>query len=345
MKNVSLLALTLAVGTLAIAIGKESHPTVAFTQDRDELLSAAITAPSNVSYTGVVEATRMGTHNAEVDVYRLEHLAPNLTRRTYTAPSSLAGESIVARGDLLFSVDDRRHRIVEARNEAAADATLVAAEYALLRENYEVLDKGDESFDARHAIDVALVNKESHRITMLLRIDAASKVALSRQEFGPTGNLVSETRFEAIHFTAPAARDFSLPQQFSVVRDPTFGGAPEQPERAIAGAGFDARAPRSLPGGFAQVEGNLTDMRGVHTLHLLYSDGIRTISLFENVKASTLETTRTQVQSLRIGDRQAQYAEDGPNALLAWSDGALYYTLVGEVGSVDLTHLAAAISP
>ena len=106
-------------------------------------------------------------------------------------------------------------------------------------------------------------------------------------------------------------------------------------------AGFAAREPRSLPDGFAPVEGNLVEIRGVRTLHLLYGDGIRTVSLFENAKASTLDATRLKPQSLRVGRRSAEYAEDGATALLAWSDGTLYYTLVGEVGVVDLARIAA----
>jgi hypothetical protein len=48
---------------------------------------------------------------------------------------------------------------------------------------------------------------------------------------------------------------------------------------------------------------------------------------------------------MRVGAYEAEYAEDGSTALLAWSDGSLHYTLVGEVGQVDLPHLAAAMTP
>ncbi len=44
-----------------------------------------------------------------------------------------------------------------------------------------------------------------------------------------------------------------------------------------------------------------------------------------------------------MGGRNAEYAEDGATALLAWSDGTLYYTLVAEVGVVNLARIAASI--
>ena len=83
----------------------------------------------------------------------------------------------------------------------------------------------------------------------------------------------------------------------------------------------------------------------MRTVHLLYSDGLRTVSLFESVNAATLQSTLSEPRGVSIGGRAARYAEEGPTALLAWSDGRLYYTLVGEVGLIDLKRLAGAVAP
>jgi negative regulator of sigma E activity len=191
-----------------------------------------------------------------------------------------------------------------------------------------------------------LVNKHTRRSTMRVRIDRATKIVLDKQVFAPDGSLVSELRFEEIRFTtAIPLADFTLPKRYAFVRGPTFGAPSEDIARVVSHAGFAVREPRSLPDGFSAVEGILVELRGVLTMHVLYSDGIRTLSLFENAKASTLDATRFQTQSLRMGDRKAEYAEDGATALLAWSDGSLYYTLVGESGLVDLRRMAASIAP
>lgn len=337
-KRANIAALALAAGTLTlVGATPESAPL-------DALLRAAISAPSDVSYTGVVEVVRIGSHSSEAEVYRVEHRAPNLTRRIYTAPSGLSGDSVVSKGDLVFSIDAREHRIVETRNDAAEDPEALNTDYALLRENYSVVRKGGESFDGRSVIDLALVNKYSRRTTVMVRIDAASKLVLDKEEFTPDGAPAGELRFEEVRYTAslPTA-DFALPMQYPLVRDGASEGSTQSPGRAVRSAGFPAREPHSLPDGFAPVEGNLVEMRGVRMLHLLYVDGIRTVSLFENAKASTLDATRLRPQPLRVGRRSAEYAEDGTTALLAWSDGTLYYTLVSEVGMVDLARIAASI--
>ena len=48
-------------------------------------------------------------------------------------------------------------------------------------------------------------------------------------------------------------------------------------------------------------------------------------------------------ESVSIGDRNGEYAEDGSVALLTWNDGSLYYTLVGDLGRPELQLIADSI--
>jgi negative regulator of sigma E activity len=332
------LAAFLIASSVAVA-GAHSSPSAP-----NVLLSAAMAAPSTVSYTGVVEAIRFGSSQTQAAVYRVEHRAPNLTLRVYDAPSALSGDCVVAKGDLFFSVDVRRHRIVETQNDAIDDLSALRADNALLRANYRLNRSGSENFDGRPVLDLSLLNKYTGRATMRMRIDETTKIVLDQEEFSSDGAPVSELRFEEIRYAAPvSARDFALPKGYALVRGPTFGESSESPARVTGSAGFSVREPRSLPDGFAPVETSLVEMSGVRTLHLLYSDGLRTVSLFENATASTLATPGLHPRSLRVAGYDAEYVEDGPTALLAWNDGTLYYTLVGELGLVDLQRIATVI--
>jgi len=338
MKRASLLTAALVAGSLALAgAGSSANP-------YDALLAAAVSAPANVSYTGVVEELRIGGHSSEVSVYRIEHRAPNLTRRLYTSPSGLLGDAIVTRGDLIFSIDAKRRRTVETQNKAVDGPLALGADFVLLDRNYRMIRKGDEVFDGRRTIDLVLINRYTGRPTVVVRIDAASKLMLDKEEFASDGALVDELRFEEVRFTSsvPAA-DFALPQAYAVVQGPLVEEPSGHPDRIVKSAGFAAWEPRALPDGFAPVEGNVEELHGVRTVQLLYTDGIRTFSLFENAKPSTVDLTRLQPQAVRIGEGTARYADDGEASLLAWSDGNLCYTLVGELGLVDLQRIAQAI--
>jgi negative regulator of sigma E activity len=317
---------------------------LATTPSSNDLLLAAISAPSTVSYTGVVQVVRMGSRAAEASVYHIEHRAPELTRRDYSSPSAVAGDAIVSRGDMSFSIDARRHRIVETRNAALEDRIAIDDNYALLRQNYQIAAKADETFDGRRCAVLMLINKYNRRPRMLVRIDRETKVVLDKQEFSLDGSLMGEVRFEQVTYTSSIpASDFALPKEYQVVKGPTFGQPPQDPRLVVGRAGFAARAPRTLPEGFAPIEGSLVDLKGVRTVHLLYSDGIRTFSLFENGTGATLDTAGLQSQWTSVGQHRAQYAESGAMALLAWSDATLHYALVGELTLPELKSIAAAV--
>ncbi len=233
---------------------------------------------------------------------------------------------------------------MEREGEGSADTATLGADYALLRRNYRVLNTGNETFDGRRTIDVTLINDYTGKRTMLMRIDAISRVVLDRQLFAADGALVSEVRFETIRYvTELPPGDFELPSGYELVRGATFGEPSGQPDRVVKSAGFAAREPRALPEGFAPVDATVVEFRGVRSLHLLYSDGLRTVSLFENAQASTLDVAQLRPETLTVGGTSALYAEDGATALLAWSDRTLHYTLVGDVGLVDLRRLAQSM--
>ncbi|HET6277061.1 MAG TPA: hypothetical protein VFE16_14120 [Candidatus Cybelea sp.] len=338
MKRTSAVALALAGASLAFAPARPAPDPV------DAMLLAAMSTPPNVSYTGTVEVLRIGSHSAEATLYKIEHRAPDATRRVYTAPGALYGDSVIAKGELVFSIDSKRRRIVERHNDLGDDVPSLGNDYALLRRNYRVAGSGSEIFDGRRTIDVSLMNDYSGKRTMLLRIDATTKVVLDRREFAANGALVSEVRFESIRYvSALPSGDFALPAGYAVARATTFGEPFAAPDRVVSAAGFAAREPRALADGFAPIDATIVELRGVRTLHVLYSDGLRTVSLFENAQASTLDTAHLRPQTLLVGHESALYAEDGPTALLAWSDGRLHYTLVGDTGLVDLRRIAESI--
>ncbi len=340
MKRASAFVLALLAASLPADAGSAgSAPT-------DTLLARAIGSDASASYTGVVEVVRFGSRTSEASEYRIEHRAPDFTRRLYVAPASLSGDAVVSKGDVSFAIDSKRERIVESRNDAVDDPFARKDNYALLRANYEAVARGADIFDGRQTAEIALVNRWSHRTVLFMRVDRATNVVLDRQEFGPDGAIESEVRFIEIRYAATIpTSDFALPKAYKLVQGPTFGRPSENAAEVVSHAGFQAREPKSLPNGFSPVEGTIVELKGVRTVHLLYSDGIRTISLFENAKASNADLSALQPQATSVAGRRAQYAERGPLALLTWTDGDLSYTLVGEIALPDLQRIAASLSP
>jgi hypothetical protein len=310
------------------------------------LLSDVLSAPSKVSYTATVESVRIGSHGSEASVYRIEHRAPDMTRKLYSAPPELFGDSEITEGNVKFSIDERHHRIVETKTPAIlADRRSIGDNEALIRANYRPVRVGSTSFDGRPAVSALLVNKYTNRGTILVRVDRETNVVLDKQEFGPNGALVSETRLEQVHYGPVPAADFALPKGYALVDGPKVQEVSDDPDRLVHDAGFAARKPVALPEGFAPQSGDLVTLRGGRAVQLLYSDGVRTVSLFESSTPMAPNMVPLHPQSLTLHGHTAQYGEDGTVDLLTWTDGKLYYTLVGELGVSELANIAGTVTP
>jgi hypothetical protein len=309
------------------------------------LLSQVLAAPSTVSYSGVVEVIRMRNGSAVSSVYRIEHRAPDLTRRTYSSPPRFFGDSEIVKGNLEFSIDAKSHRIIATRSDPVLMAgPALRDREALIRANYRAAWRGNGSFGGRPTIDAVLINKHTNRPALLVRVDRETKIVLDKQEFTPGGAIVGETRLDQVRYAPVSPAVFDLPKGYAVVQPQRVNGSSNDPDLVFRNAGFAARKP-ALPNGFAPIDADLVELHGIRTVELIYSDGIRTVSLFETATAVTPDMAPFHPDALNVGGRAAQYAEDGTVALLTWNDGTLYYTLVGELGKAELQHMAGTITP
>ncbi len=91
--------------------------------------------------------------------------------------------------------------------------------------------------------------------------------------------------------------------------------------------------------------GGVSQVHGIKNLHLIYSDGIRTVSLFENATARAIDFGAMQTQTISFDKHDAQYVRDGPTTLLAWREEGLAFALVGDLDLKDLVRIATSVVP
>ena len=338
MKRVALLACCSALAAGLSSAGASAG------ESADALVYDAMAAPATISYSGTVQMVRIGDNGSQASVFSIEHRAPNQTVRRYTAPSVLAGDYVVTKGVQTYTVDVKHHRVVAGKNHAVNDQIAIDNNYLLLRQNYRAVKRGSESIDGREVVDVALVNKYTHRTTVIVKIDDVEKLVLDKQQFAGDGSLIAETRFETVSFGAAMPDgDFAIPRGYANVAGPTFPLPSDDPHAITSGAGFVAREPKFLPDGFSPVAGSIVVLRGVRTLHVLYSDGLRTVSLFENDASAALDMRGLRAEATTVGAGRADYVESGATTLLAWRDRNLRYALVGELELAELKRIAGSI--
>jgi negative regulator of sigma E activity len=113
----------------------------------------------------------------------------------------------------------------------------------------------------------------------------------------------------------------------------------------IKEAGFAPYEPKALPQGFDIVSADVTTVSGVRTLHLLYSDGLRSISLFENATDAAADFGSLHPKALYFEGHDAEYVEDGPTTLLTWKEHDIYFALVGDLLRNELVQIAKSVVP
>jgi negative regulator of sigma E activity len=337
------LAAAAAYPGLALAAHHRAAP-----PDVNALVRAAIDAPRHVSYIGQLQTIRWGTDVASATIQRVEHLAPSSTRRTFIAPEALYGEYDITIGTTTTKIDPKERRAMVTENPSSDNAATLNSNIALLAANYRTIVGPVEVVAARPSTSLSLVNRYTGELAMRLWIDNATKIVLAKEAYRPDGSLAWRSRFDDIRFTNQIpSDDFSaaVPAGFQEIEGRRFADITGDLQRTFDAAGFKPVNPQYLPDGFHVIGAESTTIDGVHNIHLLYSDGIRTLSLFENDVDSAPDFGGVRPSVTHFDGHDAQYIKDGPTMLLTWREGSLAFTLIGDLDLKALTDIATSVVP
>lgn len=314
----------------------------------EEMLRACIDAPKTISYIGEVQTTRWGRNGANAMLARIEHEAPDRTHRLYVAPESAYGDYVVTIGATSYEFDTKRNRIVETQNPGLSSQVALNDNFALLVANYRPVMGPTEIIAGRSAVSVSLVNKYTGLRAMRIWIDRQTKLILAKETYRSNGAVATRIRFDDIRYTNDIPADLfstSPPSGYSIVIAYRFSMLSTDIDKTTHTAGFEPLGPRYLPDGFSILSADINDLNGVRTLHLIYSDGIRMISLFENANGAVADFGATKPLETRVDDHVAQYVKQGSTTLLAWKERGLSFALVGDLELGELVSIAASVVP
>jgi negative regulator of sigma E activity len=314
----------------------------------DELVRAATEAPKHISYVGEVQSTRWGASQALATIVRVEHKAPDDTRRTYLAPQAVYGEYTVTRGTKTFDFDVHRQTVAASENLAADNAVAYNNNIALVFANYTAVEGPPEAVAGRPSQTVSLINRHTGERMMRLWIDAQTKIVLAKESYHSDGSLATRMRFDEIRYTGDIPADiFSIdvPAGFATLPDRRFASPSTDIGAAVRDAGFRPVGPRYLPEGFSLISADSSEIKGVKSLHLLYSDGLRNLSLFENASDAAADFGSLRPSTTTFEGHDAQFVKDGPTTLLSWREHGIAFALVGDLDLHEMTAIAISVVP
>jgi negative regulator of sigma E activity len=314
----------------------------------DELVRAATEAPKHISYVGELQSTRWGPSQALATIVRIEHKAPGDTRRTYLAPQAVYGEYTVTRGAKTFDFDVHNETVSTSENLASDNAVAYNNNVALVFANYTAVEGPQEAVAGRATQTVSLINRHTGERVMRLWIDAQTKIVLAKEIYHSDGSLATRMRFDEIRYTGDIpAGIFSTdsPAGFQTLPGRRYSAPSTDIGAAVRDAGFTPVGPRYLPEGFSLISADTSTIKGVKSLHLLYSDGLRNLSLFQNASNAAADFGALRPSTISFEGHEAQYVKDGPTTLLAWREHGLAFALVGDLDVKELVEIAISVVP
>jgi len=312
------------------------------------LLRDSLLAPQSISYVGQVETVRFSSNRATATIVKIEHRAPSMTRRWYVAPEELYGDYIITRGPATFQFDTKRAKVTVSHAPEGDEQVASAAGFDRVLKNYRAIYDDPETVANRATISLVLINKFTGERALRVWIDRSTHLVLKKEEYHANGAVASQTRFEEVRYTA------KIPDQIFSTDPPTgyalvTGAEVTQPsvdvERAIREAGFSPYRPQDLPQGFSIESADVTTVSDVRTLHLVYSDGLRSISLFENAANAAADFGAVRPKTTHFEGHAADYIEDGPTTLLTWKEHGLAFALVGDLLLPELIQIGQSVVP
>lgn len=312
-----------------------------------ELLSDAMHARQAISYMAQVQSIHFGPSGAVATIAREEHLAPDQTHKLYIAPGDLYGDSVIIHGAETFSYDAPHQRVVISHGPAQSAQAISNGNLALLLANYRPVITSPEIVAGRPTIPCALINRFTGVRVMRVWIDAQTRLILQKETYHADGTIGSRMQFENVRYTQampPTLFATPIPAGYHVIENNAPTANASDIERVVKDAGFTPASPRYLPEGFTVVTADVTTLKGVKTLHLMYSDGIRSLSLFENAANAAADYGHMKPVATKIENRDALYVNDGSTTFLSWKNSGLTFALVGDLDLKELKAIAASVS-
>jgi outer membrane lipoprotein-sorting protein len=312
------------------------------------LLRASVLAPESVSYVGQLQTIRFSTSRASATIVRIEHLAPDRTRKWYLAPESLYGDYTITRGITTYQFDTKHSRIVTSRNPSLENQVAAAGSLGLITQNYRAVLGDEETIAGHNTVSVMLINKYTGERAVRVWIDPETDLVLKKEQYRGNGAVAAQSRFEELRYTASIPSDIfstAVPAGYAEVLGRDYASPSKDLGHVVKDAGFTPIIPKFLPEGFNLVSGDVATVSGVKELHFLYSDGLRSLSLFENAVGAAADFGKLKPTMIHFEDHDGQYVEEGPTTLLVWQEHSLHFALVSDLALRDIVEIAISVIP
>jgi sigma-E factor negative regulatory protein RseB len=207
----------------------------------------------------------------------------------------------------------------------------------LLADHYDVGVEGSAEVAGR-AADVVAVRRTGQSPTARFWIDRATALPLRREVLDGEGRTLRESAFIALTIGPTVLSTVVLDSADAM---PAIAGSPVGPTDFAALRAEGWQAPESLGGGLDLFEGRVMGSGGDRVLQLSYSDGVSSVSVFQ--QRGRLDTGSLDGwQHVTVGGERVWLQDSFPRRVV-WSGRGTVFTVVADCPHATLDALVRAL--
>jgi negative regulator of sigma E activity len=178
-------------------------------------------------------------------------------------------------------------------------------------------------------------------------IDREYGVPLRTEIYDLNGNLALLSMFSEIQF-APALDNETFNPQFPkdiIPKNITESRYADIPEAQDEITDFKLHSPTYLPEGFTLIGISRLKVGKSERIQLLYSDGLSSLSVFEDKPTVSPSGNSLPAREVLINDKKGVLYDQGLLKILDWNLEDIHVTLVAEISEDELLKVAGSIVP
>jgi negative regulator of sigma E activity len=212
--------------------------------------------------------------------------------------------------------------------------------------NYTVTVGPAADIAGRSTTTLSLSSKYSNTLVARLWVDSATALVLQRVTYHADGTIDTKTGFDDVRIGGDFPKelfDLTVPPGMHVLPGATFAKAAKDVSGVQSSLNFAVISPTYLPDGFALEKAALSGGSADQGVQLVYSDGLRDFSVFENSSRKLPDLPNPQTQD--VGDNSGVTAMLAGETVLSWNIDRLNVTMVGDLTARELAKIGESVKP
>jgi sigma-E factor negative regulatory protein RseB len=226
---------------------------------------------------------------------------------------------------------------------------------AMLRANYQLLVGAVGTVAGRPVVQIR-AKRADGALAATFSVDQRTGLVLARSAYDPSGHRYEQVEFTDVTVQPPSMTTFSdgaVGNGVVVPSHPGVFGSMVSPQHTVVTADDGVGALRAagwhidqqLPGGFELYDARLTGSGRTAVLHLSYSDGLTSLSVFEErgrLRAAPLAGWQAVRLPAPAAGRTV-YADGSSPQRLAWQGGETVYALLTDAAPARVAAVVASL--